>query len=825
MTRAWLILALALALCAGCATVPSAPKREAPQEAVKKPGAEKGQKAPDGRLAAPPTKEAADKAFAALPSFQLGGDETCVNTISAAAVWSHGSAREQDGLAERLAQALDSSATLDCKRFVCRQLVFINSDEAVPALSRLLTDKDLSDMARYAVESLPGRAAGAALRSALDQAQGKARIGLINSLAQRRDSESVGVFVRLVGDSDHDVARAAAAALGKVGGSGQADAAEVADNLLKARATASAAVRPAIDDALLSCAGELSTSLFHKGAALSIYKELYAPDNPESIRIAAFTGMAAMQGKKAAPLVAEALKGKDPSLREAAVRFVREIPGKEATEAFAGCLSAMTTEGQTMVIRALADRGDAAALPAVTQSAHSSDEAVRLAALRAMESLGGASSVVVLASAAANEQLNDNEREAARRSLSRLRGTEINGAIENAIGGAAVPACAELVRALGARLARQSVPILLKTASGADATVRRESIKSLGALAGEKDLPALLDILVKAPSEAEQAEAAKVIVAIAQRPADESKKGEAVLAAYRAAKQPSARVALLYCMGRIGAPSMLKPVGAALKDKNEEIQKAAILALGQWPGAQPIDLARDVAANSSNPILRVLAVRAYARLIALPSGRSTEETARLYEEGMRLATQTEEKRTLLSGLGAVAHPRALKLAEACIDAAALQSEALAAAAKIYQAVKAPGDKGSEADREGWKASASLNGDDAPKAIDADKDTLWTTNEKQRKGQWFTVDLGKAMKIRRVAFDTGKDKTSDYPRGYEVYESLDGKTWGPAMARGEGTGAKTDIAIYPRPARYVKIVLTAADKKCWWTIGDLKVFAE
>ena len=67
----------------------------------------------------------------------------------------------------------------------------IGTAESVPALAALLPDKDLSHMARYALERIPAPEAGAALRDALPKLSGALKVGVIGSLGVRRDAASV----------------------------------------------------------------------------------------------------------------------------------------------------------------------------------------------------------------------------------------------------------------------------------------------------------------------------------------------------------------------------------------------------------------------------------------------------------------------------------------------------------------------------------------------------------------------------------------------------------------------------------------------------------
>ena len=119
-------------------------------------------------------------------------------------------------LEKQFAEILGSDATLECKEFICRQLWVIGTDVTVPELAKMLTDEKTSDMARYALENNPSPTACKAFRDALRTAQGKTLIGIINSLGERRDSESVEALKNLSNNSDEEVSSAAAAAHRKI---------------------------------------------------------------------------------------------------------------------------------------------------------------------------------------------------------------------------------------------------------------------------------------------------------------------------------------------------------------------------------------------------------------------------------------------------------------------------------------------------------------------------------------------------------------------------------------------------------------------------------
>ncbi len=177
-------------------------------------------------------------------------------------------------------------------------------------------------------------------------------------------------------------------------------------------------------------------------------------------------------------MVIDALKSPDREMQTGAIAIVREIPGAEVTKALAQELPNLGPTAQVQLLSALADRGDALALPAVIETGKSQDESVRIAALKAIGQLGGAPNVPLLAHRAATSK--GAEQKAARESLYRLRGPEVDAAVLQCLPDAAPEVKAELVGAVGERNIAGSVETLLKTARDEDRKVRIESLRSSG---------------------------------------------------------------------------------------------------------------------------------------------------------------------------------------------------------------------------------------------------------------------------------------------------------------------------------------------------------
>jgi len=249
-------------------------------------------------------------------------------------------------------------------------------------------------------------------------------------------------------------------------------------------------------------------------------------------------------------IVLEILKGDDEEMQAVAIAMVKDMAGTDVTEALAKELPNLSARSQVMLLSALSDRGDAAALPAVGAAAKSEDLSVRVAALRALGQLGGASSVELLAQTAANTT--GEERKAARDSLYRLRGADVDQTILGAIPKAEPKVKTELIAAVGERNVRTGVSILLGTARDSDRKVRIQSLRVLKVVAGPVDMPALVDLLVNAQSSSDRNEAQKTVAAVAHKIEDENRQAEAVLAVLPKVKPVAGRCSLLGVLGRSG---------------------------------------------------------------------------------------------------------------------------------------------------------------------------------------------------------------------------------------------------------------------------------
>lgn len=122
----------------------------------------------------------------------------------------------------------------------------------------------------------------------------------------------------------------------------------------------------------------------------------------------------------------------------------------------------------------------------------------------------------------------------------------------------------------------------------------------------------------------------------------------------------------------------------------------------------------------------------------------------------------------------------------------------------------------------WKLTASHNAKALANAIDKKMDTRYDTGSQQVPGMWLQVELPKVERIACVRLDSGKS-VMDYPRGYKVEVSMDGKDWGSPLTQGKGMPL-TEIDLPPIDAKFVRITQTGSAPGLFWSVHEMQIFA-
>ncbi len=230
-----------------------------------------------------------DSAFETMKTYDWGMDRSLVSPIDDAVVASLSDAAARKALETRLAAAIKGESTRDAKDVMCRALRVIGTAECVPTLAALLADKDLSHMARYALERIQAPEAGAALCDALPKVSGALKVGVIGSLGARCDAACEPALIGLLGDSDAEIVIATATALGEIG------TPKAATAMVAAAEKAPAAAKPAVIDGALQAADKLAAA-GNKTDAMAVYKA-FSKSEIKHVKLAAMRGLLAATGK------------------------------------------------------------------------------------------------------------------------------------------------------------------------------------------------------------------------------------------------------------------------------------------------------------------------------------------------------------------------------------------------------------------------------------------------------------------------------------------------------------------------------------------------
>ena len=540
-------------------------------------------------------------------------------------------------------------------------------------------DEETADIACYAIGQNPSEEAGKALREALDKVSPKVQIRIINLLGDRRDTQSVEAIGKLVFGAEREVGEAAVAALGKIGGI------QARKILVAARAKGDSELRFAATDAYLRCAEDLVAEGKSKQATV-IYKELADKDEAAIIRSAAVKGLADAGGQETVPLVIAALRDENRMVRTTARSCVRTMRGRGVTKLIADELPKTSSDEQVLLIGALADRGDAAALPAITTAAKSTNTKVRKAVLQAVGKLGDASSVGYLVKAA-TEGVSSEEKSTAINSLKLLRGSGVDDAIVKSMQHSQLSMRSQLIEVLFERNAVDTVPALLGEAINPDRKVRRAAFKALGRLADEKDLPSLLKLLINLEDDSSRREAERAVVAVSRKINDQSKQADVVLAGLRSEKREAVRCSLLRVLGGIANNNALRTLEEASKETNPAVRDTAVRTLAKWPNATAAEALLEIYCNTQNQIHRLLSLRGFVRLLALPAEeRPVEKTLKMCRQAVQQTHGPAEQKLVLSGLANVSDSGVLSMVELFLQVETVRAEAAMAAIKIAGAI-------------------------------------------------------------------------------------------------------------------------------------------
>lgn len=555
-------------------------------------------------------------------------------------------------------------ATDHDKAVACERLAVLGGEDVVPILKEMLLDPKLSHYARYALEPIPSPAVDEALREALAKANGGVRLGILNSIGNRRDKGAISVIAPLLENSDPAVVDAAASALGRIA------TPETAEILSKALKDNRPSARSAVADALLTCAERLNAA-GQRDLALRLWDMVRSADVPGAIRVAALQAAIIARGADGIDLWKEQVFSDNEKFFQLAMQVARELPVNSSLPVLTEAVSKLPETRAAVALEVVADIGSKEALPTVRQFAQQGPRAVRQAALRSLAKIGDASDVAILL--AASVDTDEQIAAEARQTLEILPGKEVNQSLVQAASGAAKDKLLVILNALGQRRASEGLKTIREAMRSNDSEVRAAAVGALGKVARDDDIVTLIKELVQTKSESERAVLMEALRTACQRAGDREKVA-ALIAAQLQSAPASARANLLELLGVLGGKTALATVAEAAKSSDADLQDAATAVLGNWLSADVAPVIWSLIESNAAPRYRVRLIRAYIR-VARQFRVPDQERLEMCRKALSVAERPDERRLVLDVLRRNPSPESLALAAELVAQSDIQEAA------------------------------------------------------------------------------------------------------------------------------------------------------
>ncbi|MDD4873019.1 MAG: HEAT repeat domain-containing protein [Kiritimatiellae bacterium] len=565
--------------------------------------------------------------------------------------------------------------------------------ESVDFFASLLSHEDplFHTRAVLALQRNASEKAAEVLRKALASAsEPEKRAIMIHALSVRGDRASLPQFIKDAGNADDVVRTAALLAVARMSD-------EPANALFKAgmKQGPARAKREATDAYLLHADRLVKTG--KKQESLAIYHELLG--NGGYVKANALMGMARVGGAAELTAILENLKGAERNIINITDKLFEHIP-KSGPVITAVCENVKSAD-PILKIRLLDVLGwyaDPAGLDTVLDATKDANEAVRNAAVNALGRFDDKRAFNALVATLATGKEMDAAVMAVETSP---RKAIIADGLIAALPGTSGLVCVSLVRALGTCPAGKATPILLKTMENADATVRNEVFNALRKIGDPSAYPDLVKHLAVESDHNVQSTAVNALASLGVYIKEPSQRSAPVLAQLATGSSSPGRPALLLLLPRISSKATqeaeLKFLREALSEQDENLRRAAMQAMTDWPDPDPVlDTLLQTSKKEPQSAFSVVALRAYVkqigaliekRNVAVPEKQVSaddvqKEIIQRCIQGLEIAVQPAEKMGFLSYLGQQPHPDALKVVEGYLNDQNVKTEAIQAALSI-----------------------------------------------------------------------------------------------------------------------------------------------
>ncbi len=569
-----------------------------------------------------------------------------------------GAEAEREALAKVMNNTLEQKEMPDTMRnWFVLQLERIGKGESVPALTKLLSaeDKNLRDYARRALEKNPDPSATDALLKELASVKNSRwRIGLINSLGQRRAESAVILLTQALKNQDVKVAAAAITALSNIGGK------ESTQALLGVIENQASPIYDKAAQGLIDIARQMAANQDIAGAA-KIYEALYensskmprdsGTPNPFNIRAAAINGLIICNPERGTRELVNIIQDSDPKTRSLAIQAARMSPSMEAVQALGKMLPELEPDSQVQVLALIGDRQDISSISSVKELLNSRQESLRLAAIDTLSKLSDAVTVESLFEIAANSSGADQT--AAREGLALMTGTGIEEIIKTKAASGNVKTRVVAINLLGQRRIPGAAESLIGYATDNNEDISAAAFAALVHVDDSVEITTIIELLTKTKSSKALSSGATTLRSILAKVKDKDAAAKIIIAQMETAEE-DLKLTLLSTLNAIGGPIALETVIEASQSTDENVRDVGIRTLSNWPDFEAVEILLSIASKSETSLTHyVLATRGALQLIQNSNLAPLDDRASLCINAFDNARRDEEKRQAISTMASL----------------------------------------------------------------------------------------------------------------------------------------------------------------------------
>jgi len=596
-----------------------------------------------------------------------GNDAQIRYAISGLTMYASKDANLKKPVAKSLCNAIPKAKSDEIRDFLLIQLQYVAGEESVETAAQYLDNDRLADAAARVLVRIGNDAAGKALQTALAKTTGAQQITIVQALGNMRYQPASGVINTLIASGDMKLRKTMLYSLAQI--------ADLSSERILSQCAESANYKYEPTDALSSYVLFLNNNLHNKDMVTKSAQKMLKATN-EDTQIAAKTAalelLTLSAGEKSISDVTGALKSNNKPYRQAALKFSESIKSsKMLDELLKVAKKEKRPEVKAEIIAAFGERRDNAAMPFVKECLADNNGNVRAAAIVAVGKLaeinfGGISGKENVVSPIVKSMNTGDEQVVAsgKNTLLSIGGElfidtstpQIKGKFDGvsavefvvnevaaAIPQTSTPAKVAFLEILAARRATSQAGTIFAQTSSSDATVRLAACKALAAVADEKDVPRIAQLLNAASGKDEIATLQKALfAAVSGKTQDEQT--DLVVEQAAASRNPGVYCNVLAMIG--GKKALDLMMNESFKSGNTQYNDVAFEALLNWSDGLAIPQLYKIAADDPSGAYFDKALTAYVSKTGA-SRNTPEQKLIMLRNALDIAKTSEQKQTIL----------------------------------------------------------------------------------------------------------------------------------------------------------------------------------